>query len=350
MQVTETLSQGLKREFKVVIPASDLAQRLDSQLAEMKEKVRINGFRPGKVPTAHLRRVYGRSVMAEVLQTAINEANRKIVEDNNLKLALEPKIDFPTDQAEVEAALAVSHLPTDKMTVFFNPMMLNTSGKLVLIDTGNGPNPSGAVGQLMSNMNAAGVEAKAVDMVVISHFHGDHINGLRLADSSLAFPNAEVKVPAAEWAFWMNDENMAKAPDAMKGAFANVRKAFDKMGDRLTQYEMDKDVAPGLTPFATHGHTPGHTSFALQSGKDRLIIQSDVTNNPALFLRNPGWHVMYDMNPQQAEATRRAFFDRAAADKTLIAGFHYPFPSLGYVEKDGANNFRLVPATWQTKI
>ncbi|MFM2443158.1 MAG: Trigger factor [Pseudomonadota bacterium] len=105
MQVTETLSQGLKREFKVVIPASDLAQRLDSQLAEMKDKVRINGFRPGKVPTAHLRRVYGRSVMAEVLQTAINEANRKIVEDNNLKLALEPKIDFPTDQAEVEAAL-----------------------------------------------------------------------------------------------------------------------------------------------------------------------------------------------------------------------------------------------------
>jgi len=105
MQVTETLSQGLKREFTVVIPASDLAQRLDSQLAEMKDKVRINGFRPGKVPTAHLRRVYGRSVMAEVLQTAINEANRKIVEDNNLKLALEPKIDFPTDQAEVEAAL-----------------------------------------------------------------------------------------------------------------------------------------------------------------------------------------------------------------------------------------------------
>jgi glyoxylase-like metal-dependent hydrolase (beta-lactamase superfamily II) len=253
-------------------------------------------------------------------------------------------------KAEVQAALAAAHLPTDKATIFFNPMMLNTSGKVVLIDTGLGPNPSGAVGQLMGNMNAAGVDAKAVDIVVISHFHGDHINGLRLADGSLAFPNAEVKVPAAEWAFWMNDENMAKAPDAMKGAFAGVRKIFDKMGDRLTQYEMDKEVAPGLTPFATPGHTPGHTSYALQSGAGKLIIQSDVTNNPALFLRNPGWHVMYDMNPQQAEATRRAFFDRASADKTLIAGFHYPFPSLGYVEKDGANNFRLVPASWQTTL
>ncbi|MDB5508329.1 MAG: trigger factor [Hyphomicrobiales bacterium] len=106
MQVTETLSQGLKREFKVVIPASDLATRLDSQLVEMKDKVRINGFRPGKVPMTHLKRVYGRSVMAEVLQTAINEANRKIVEDNKLKLAMEPKIDFPEDQAEVERALS----------------------------------------------------------------------------------------------------------------------------------------------------------------------------------------------------------------------------------------------------
>ncbi len=105
MQVTETLSQGLKREYKVVFAAKDLAERLDTQLAEMKDKVRINGFRPGKVPTAHLKRMYGRSVMADVLQNAINEANRKIIEDNSLKIAMEPKVDFPTDQAEVEAAL-----------------------------------------------------------------------------------------------------------------------------------------------------------------------------------------------------------------------------------------------------
>lgn len=105
MQVTETLSQGLKREYKVVFPAKDLAQRLDGQLADMKDKVRINGFRPGKVPAAHLKRLYGRSVMADVLQNAINEANRKIIEDNSLKIAMEPKIDFPENQAEVEAAL-----------------------------------------------------------------------------------------------------------------------------------------------------------------------------------------------------------------------------------------------------
>ena len=102
MQVTEISAQGLKREYKVVFPAADLASKLDSELNDIKGKVRINGFRPGKVPTAHLRRLYGRSVMGDVVQNAVNEANRKIVEDNKLRLALEPKVDLVGDQAEVE--------------------------------------------------------------------------------------------------------------------------------------------------------------------------------------------------------------------------------------------------------
>ncbi|MBM0207531.1 hypothetical protein JNW90_34545 [Micromonospora sp. STR1s_5] len=105
MQVTETRSEGLRREFKVTLPATELEQRLTSELSTLKDRVRINGFRPGKVPLAHLRRLYGRSVMADVVQSAVNEANRKIVQDNNLKLALEPKIDMSNDQAEVEKAL-----------------------------------------------------------------------------------------------------------------------------------------------------------------------------------------------------------------------------------------------------
>ena len=105
MQVTETRSEGLRREYKVTLPASELAERLTSELSTLKDKVRINGFRPGKVPIAHLRRLYGRSVMADVVQSAVSEANRKIIEDNNLRLALEPKIDMAGDQAEVEKAL-----------------------------------------------------------------------------------------------------------------------------------------------------------------------------------------------------------------------------------------------------
>jgi len=106
MQVTEISADGLRREYKVVLPAADLASRLEGELVGMKDKVKINGFRPGKVPLSHLKRLYGRSIMSDVVQNAVNEANRKIVEDNGLRLALEPKIDLASDQAEVERAMA----------------------------------------------------------------------------------------------------------------------------------------------------------------------------------------------------------------------------------------------------
>ena len=105
MQVTETSSAGLKREFKVVLQAEDLAKKLETQLADLKDKVRLNGFRPGKVPAAHLKRVYGRSIMGDVVQEAVTEANRKIVEENSLRLALEPRFDFPGGQTEMEKVM-----------------------------------------------------------------------------------------------------------------------------------------------------------------------------------------------------------------------------------------------------
>jgi trigger factor len=105
MQATQTSSEGLKREFKVVVPAAELEAKLETNLADLKDKVRINGFRPGKVPVAHLRRVYGRAVMADIVQNVVNEANQKIVEDNKLKLALEPHITFPEAKEEVDAVM-----------------------------------------------------------------------------------------------------------------------------------------------------------------------------------------------------------------------------------------------------
>ena len=105
MQATQTRADGLKREFKVVVPAAELETKLAGELTGLKDKVRINGFRPGKVPMAHLRKLYGRQVMADVVQNTVNEANRKIIEDNALKLANEPKVTLSEDQAEVEAVM-----------------------------------------------------------------------------------------------------------------------------------------------------------------------------------------------------------------------------------------------------
>jgi trigger factor len=105
MQVTETTDQGLKREFRVVVPASDLAARVDARLDELKDRIRINGFRPGKVPVAHLKRIYGKAAMAEVIEAAVREANAKIVTDRGYKLATEPKVTLPSDQSEVDGMI-----------------------------------------------------------------------------------------------------------------------------------------------------------------------------------------------------------------------------------------------------
>jgi len=200
-------------------------------------------------------------------------------------------------------------------------------------------------------MAAAGIDPKSIDMVVISHFHGDHINGLLTADNVLAFPNAEVLVPAVEWKYFMDDGEMGKqTTDRMKGVFANARRVFEAgLKKKVTPYEHGKDVAPGLQAVATLGHTPGHTSYILSSGSDKIFIQSDVTNNPAVFVANPGWHLMFDQDPQMAEATRRKVYDMLVADKTRVQGFHYPFPALGYVEKDGTG-YRLVQAPWSPML
>src|SRR5499433_3922516 len=106
MQVTETLNEGLKHEFKISVPASDLDAKADAKLVDLKDKVRLNGFRPGKVPVTHLKKIYGRSVMAEAIDQMVRETNAKIVTDRGLKLAMEPKITLPQDEGEVENVIS----------------------------------------------------------------------------------------------------------------------------------------------------------------------------------------------------------------------------------------------------
>src|SRR5215470_9457754 len=106
MQVTETLSEGLKREYKVVVPAAELDAKVNSRLDELKDRVRINGFRPGKVPVSHLKRMYGRATMAEVIEATVRDANNQIVTEHGFKLAAEPKVTLPTEEGAIETLIA----------------------------------------------------------------------------------------------------------------------------------------------------------------------------------------------------------------------------------------------------
>ena len=251
---------------------------------------------------------------------------------------------------QVLAAAEAAYMPKGSIVAPFNPIVVNTGGKLVLIDTGYGPGIAPTVGLLPPTLAAAGIDPKAIDIVLISHMHGDHILGLKTPDGALAFPNAEIKVPAVDWTFWMSDDNMSKAPDGFqKASFGFNRKIFSNLADKVTRYDSGKEVAPGITAVDASGHTPGHTAFVIASGSGRLFFQGDVSNVPDLFLRNPDWHVMFDSEPEKAAQTRRRIYDMAAAEKILVSGYHFPFPGLGYIEKAGTG-YRLVPAAWNPVI
>jgi len=187
--------------------------------------------------------------------------------------------------------------------------------------------------------------------VIISHYYGDHINGLLKADKSLAFPNAEILVPAAEHKFFMDDGEMSRAPKGrMETVFKNVREIMT--GDvlkRVKTYEPGREIVTGITAVATHGHSWGHNSHVVASGSSKVFVQGDVTHVPFLFARHPDWHAFYDQDPVMAEATRRKVYDMLVAEKMLVQGFHYPFPSLAHVEKSGTG-YREVPVPWSPTI
>jgi glyoxylase-like metal-dependent hydrolase (beta-lactamase superfamily II) len=250
---------------------------------------------------------------------------------------------------EVQDALKQAYMPTDELPITFTVLVVNTGSKLILFDTGLGGLGGPTSGMMIPNMKAAGIDPASIDAVVISHFHGDHINGVRPKEGIEGFTKAEIMVPAKEWDFWMDDAKMAQAPEGLKGNFQNVRRVFGPIAKDLKRYDWDKEVAPGITAIGAPGHTPGHTIFSVASGSDRLMILSDVTNHPALFVRNPDWSAVFDQDADMARATRHKVLDMVAAERMHVAGFHFPFPANGYIAKDG-KGYELVPAPWTTVL
>lgn len=249
----------------------------------------------------------------------------------------------------VQAALGAAFLPTNAVPIPFNTLVVETGGRLVLLDTGNGNAGAPTSGTWMANFRAAGFDPANVNAVVISHFHGDHINGIRLRDGTAVFPNAEISVPAPEWAFWMSDERMNAAPEAMRGGFQNARRVFAPIAANVKRFEPGAEVAPGITSVAAFGHSPGHTVFVVASGTAKLTYMADTSNHPALFVRNPDWSAVFDMDADAARATRRRLLDMAASEKSRVHFYHAPFPSNGFIAKDGSG-FQLVPAQWTPSL
>ncbi len=246
----------------------------------------------------------------------------------------------------MDKELTAAFLPPRVLPISFTALLVNTGAKLVLIDTGTAGQTTDSAGALLDNLKAAGIAPAAIDTIVISHFHPDHIDGLKTKTGEKVFVNAEILVPEPEWAFWMDDGNQSRATGTQFRYFRNARRIFGDLASEVRRFRPGTEVAPGIVSIPAFGHTPGHCAFAIHSGGKSMLAMSDTVRNPYLFARHPRWQPIFDMDGPQAVAARLAMLDRAAADRMLVEAYHFPFPACGYIARSG-DGYELVPAEWR---
>lgn len=250
-----------------------------------------------------------------------------------------------TSPQEVQSLLARQFLKGPKVQTAVNAYLIHTGERLVLVDAGAAGRFGPTLGRIVDNLRAAGYDPAQIDTVLVTHLHGDHVNGLVSADGQAVFPNAVVWSARAESDYWLNEETAARAPRDAQPFFAMAREAAApyRQAGRWQTFEHDRELLPGISAIAAPGHTPGHTAYLVESAGQRLLVWGDVVHNHAVQFARPHVAIEFDTDKKQAVATRRQLFARAAREKLLVAGMHLPFPGIGHVRLEGRRHFAWVP-------
>lgn len=229
-----------------------------------------------------------------------------------------------------------------------NCFLIHSGGRLALVDNGCGNAMAATGGKLFENLAAAGISPDQIDLVLQTHCHPDHSNGLSDAAGKRLFPRAELLMHAAELAFWHDDGAMAKADETSRAR--NFQAARDQVAPyrkagALRTFE-GGEVLPGVTAMPFPGHTPGHTGYLVASGDASFLIWGDIIHVPEIQIPRPEVTMAFDIDPAQAQATRRRVFDLVANERLAWAGMHMHFPAAGYLARGGDGRFALVPEYW----
>jgi len=262
-------------------------------------------------------------------------------------VALNPKQLFahtPVETIDTALAQAYDKAPVETSV---NGFLINTGSKLVLIDTGAANLFGPTLGNLVSNLKAAGYKPDDIDEIYITHMHPDHVGGL-MAGDKLAFPNAIVRADKQDADHWLDEANMAKATKDtqrfFQGAMASL-KPYVTAG-KFQSFDGDTDLAPGIRAVARHGHTPGHTAYMIESKGEKMLVWGDLVHVAALQFGDPAAVIGFDVDTKAGAAQRNASYTEAAKQSYWIAAAHTPFPGIGHV-KVAKKGFVWVPASYR---
>ena len=247
-------------------------------------------------------------------------------------------------RAEIQKQLARFFIDGPALQTAVNAFLVSIDGKLALIDTGAaklfGPN----LGRIVNNLQAAGYSPDQIDIVLLTHPHGDHVNGLITPEGERVFVNADIWSSKGENDFWLDRETTAKAPNEAKPFFKIAQDAASPYlaSGQWKIFSGEQELLPGIHTLETSGHTPGHTSYLLRNGGKTMIVLGDLVHNHAIQFSRPDVAIEFDTHPKKAVAARKTVFARASREKLLVAGMHLPFPGIGHIRQEG-KTFVWVP-------
>lgn len=246
--------------------------------------------------------------------------------------------------------LSDNYLPTDKVALEQNALVLNSGDRLVLFDTGMGSDKSLGpdTGKLIANLKAAGIDPADIDAVVLTHAHSDHCWGLTSASGGRNFPNAQIYMSQADFDFWTDEAN-GRGNDLLKQQVEGGRTHLLPNRERITFIKDGSEFLPGIQAMATPGHTVGHLSYMVTSQGKSLCVAGDIAHHHAVSTANPRAPMAFDTDGRQGVTSRIRIFDMLAAQRVPLLAYHFPWPGIGYVAKQG-DAYRYVAAPMQTAL
>jgi glyoxylase-like metal-dependent hydrolase (beta-lactamase superfamily II) len=250
------------------------------------------------------------------------------------------------DPADVQAFLEQHFLSPQNGYSHTNHLLIEKDDATILVDVGSGNRFFDTVGRLMDNLEAAGVDPASITHVVITHAHPDHIWGIRDDFDEALFPDAQYFMGRAEHAHWMQDDLVNQVDPTEQQFVLGAVNSINCDGVEWNLLEDGDEVVPGVRMIATPGHTLGHMSVALEDGGKQLIALGDCMSHAYLSFQRPEWYNGIDADGALTVATRKRLLDMCAADRIAVLGYHFPFPGVGHVARDGGA-YRFVPALWQ---